>query len=560
MPLRDDNGQLAVSDIAKCNLLSEKFGSVYTKDDGNLPCFHRKLCPNVSIDSVAFNESSVRAALRKLPAKTSNTPDGLPSLLLKRVADAVAAPLAVIFSLSFAEGVLPRIWLTANVAPVYKKNDASDPLNYRPISLTCICCKVMESIIRENVLKHLEQHKLISVHQHGFVSKKSTCTQLLECETDMSKYLRRESGVDVIYLDFAKAFDTVSHPKLLYKLLKYGIVGNLLSWISAFLCDRSQRVLLNGVASEPVSVKSSVPQGSCLGPLLFVLYVNDVVDCVSDLPVKIKLFADDVKIYASVANVQFLQVALDRIVNWSREWQLTLAKSKCTVLNLGKNSEMIYSIEGFELARNVSSRDLGVQLSANCKSSEHCCLLANKAMRRAGMIFRAFSSSCVDTLLKAYNVYVRPMLENGTQAWCPYLKKDIKAVERVQKFFTRIMFKRCGLQKQSYLKRLQLLGLDTLEIRRIRNDLVLYYKIMHGYSVLSATENFQRSANTETRGHSLKLVKPFCRTKFLENAFHVRRVNLWNNLTEKHVSAPSVNSFVSQLNEIDLHCECKGDY
>jgi len=555
MPLRNNSGQLALYDSDKVKVLSSRFCSVYTDDDGVLPAFEPRVADDVCLDNVQFSVASVYQALRKLPNKVSNTPDGLPPIFLKRVACSIAAPLAEIYSMSFRTGLLPRIWLTANVVPVYKKNDPSDALNYRPISLTCICCKVMESIVREEVMKHVTKHKLVSEHQHGFLSKKSTCTQLLECQRDWTNYLTEFMGIDIVYLDFAKAFDTVSHQKLIHKLAGYGICGSMLTWIKAFLHNRTQRVMLNGAFSDAECVKSSVPQGSVLGPTLFVLYINDIVECVSALPVKIKLFADDVKLYCGISDSEFLQIALDRVAKWADTWQLKLAKSKCTVLNLGRSSGAVYTIDTEPLVRDGNCRDLGVQLTSSCKSSVHCSLIAKKAMRRAGMIFRAFSSRNVDTMLKAYTVYVRPLLECATPTWCPYLKKDIIAVEKVQKFYTRALFKRSGLQKSNYFSRLQYLRLDTLEMRRVRNDLQMYYKIIHCESVID--RNMFVMCNSRTRGHSKKLTKPFCRSDYLENSFGVRRIKLWNSLPEYVVSSPSVSVFLSRLSNSYIDRECK---
>jgi len=557
-PLRDMSGSLALSDVEKAKVLIDNFSLVYTIDNGNMPQFDSKVPENVYKSDVLFTEAVVHKALRKLPNKLSSTPDGFPAFFLKRVADSISAPLAELFSLSFVLGKLPRVWLTANVVPVYKKNDASDPLNYRPISLTCVCCKLMETIIRESVVSFLSDQKLISGHQHGFRARYSTSTQLLECQAEWVQYLIHSLGIDVIYLDFAKAFDSVCHTKLLLKLRAYGISGNLLAWFKAFLSERTQRVLINETFSDSVEVTSSVPQGSVLGPLLFLLYVDDIVELVTDLPVSIKLFADDVKLYSNDRNSADLQNALDRIANWADKWQLKLASPKCTVFSIGSGGggRNVYRIGGVALENNTCCRDLGVLLSSSYKTSEQCAIVSSRAMRRSGMIFRAFSSRCANTLRKAYIVYVRPLLESATQTWCPYLLKDINAIERVQKFFTRVLFKRCGLQKTTYEKRLKTLDLETLEIRRIRSDLKMYYQILHGKSVIKIDSMFTFSVHKRTRGNSMKLVKPFCRTKYIESAFHIRRIKLWNSLPDSVVKSQSVNAFITRLSGCDLSTEC----
>jgi len=559
LPLKNDRGNIVVTDVEKAQLLNDNFGSVYTEDNGVLPVFPRVVSENVYKCDVTLSEDAVLRVLRKLPNKASHTPDGLPALFLKRIAESVSEPLAKIFQLSFETSKLPRVWLTADVCPIFKKNDPSVPLNYRPISLTCVSCKVMETVVRNELVQYFAVNKLISNAQHGFQAKKSVCTQLLECQSDWFEMLRNALGVDIIYIDFQKAFDTVCHSKLLHKLSAFGICGKLLLWLEAFLSDRIQRVRINDVLSESIAVRSSVPQGSILGPTLFLVYVNDIIDCVADVPsVKLKLFADDVKLYATVENAEVLQTVLTRVSEWSQKWQLTIANSKCCVLGLGaKNQERVYWLDGATVSRESNCRDLGVQLSSSNKSSQHCSIVAAKAMRRAGMILRAFSTNNSETLLKAYTVYVRPLLECATPTWCPYLLKDIDAIERVQRFFTRMVLKRCRLSALPYPERLSLMGIESLELRRIRTDLIMYFKIIRGHCVIDRSDIFQLSVHDRIQKNDFKIDVPFCRTVCLQNTFSVRRANLWNRLPNSVVSSTSVNMFVGKLLSVDLAKYCR---
>ena len=213
--------------------------------------------------------------------------------------------------------------------PIHKKGPTSLPTNYRPISLTCTCCRVMERIVNKNILAFLSNNGLIKKQQHGFLESKSTCTNLLECVYDWTIALQSKKSVDVVYFDYQKAFDSVSHPKLLQKIQCYGITNNLLLWLSDFLLNRTQRVRVNEILSEPRPVTSGVPQGSFLGPTLFLIFTNDIVDNITKASVSTKLFADDIKLYAYSESNQHLQDAITELTHWSDRWQLRLAPDKC---------------------------------------------------------------------------------------------------------------------------------------------------------------------------------------------------------------------------------------
>ena len=198
----------------------------------------------------------VKYCIAKLKAKSSAGPDGFPALLFKKLLHCLAYPLSVMFDGIFQFGEIPCVWKKAIVIPIFKKGSSSDPGNYRPISLTCICCKLFEACIKAQLIPYLFEHNMISSSQHGFLAKKSTCTNLLECLCDWSGNLDKHAATLVAYIDFAKAFDSVSLPKLMHKLPSYGLAGNLLSCIKAFLTNRSQRVRVG--SSFSVEKKCSV--------------------------------------------------------------------------------------------------------------------------------------------------------------------------------------------------------------------------------------------------------------------------------------------------------------
>ena len=258
-------------------------------------------------------------------------------------------------------GYVPPIWRTAFVRPVFKGGDSTLLNNYRPISLTCTCCKIMEGIISDKLLDYLFVNNSISKHQHGFIRRRSTCTQLLESFQDWTLALRDKNCVDTLYLDFSRAFDSLVHSKLM--LSAYGIQYELFEWICSFINSRSQQVLIEGHLSSSAAVKSGSGQGSILGPLFFVLFINDISDCI-DSSTTCKRYADDVKLYTSFDHCSdpiSLHTSLYGIQQRSIDWLLTLNPSKCTVLHLGSNNpDCAYLINNVLLDSPNLVRDLGV--------------------------------------------------------------------------------------------------------------------------------------------------------------------------------------------------------
>ena len=320
---------------------------------------------------------------------------------------------------------LPIAWKNANICALHKKGVTSDPNNYRPISLTVIACKIMERIIANNLLSYLKFNNLISLEQHGFLECHSTETQLIETLNEWTLALDKHMLVDCVFIDFKKAFDSVCHNKLLIKLAAYGINGNLLGWINSFLSGRKQRVLVNNCYSEWSNVISSVPQGSVLGPILFLLYINDIVDIVHGC--KIKLFADDVKVFwvhdIKSKSINVLQIRLDKISDWSIKWQLPISYSKCYSMHFGVNNpNTVYKFGDADIKSESDIKDLGVFVSNNLKSSFHCNKLIDKTKRLCSMLFRCLKSSDPTCLLIAYKSYILPILEYNSTVWSPHLR------------------------------------------------------------------------------------------------------------------------------------------
>ena len=288
----DDKNSLVFDDKEKANLLQKQFSSVFTKEPlHNIPSVRTR--SQIKITTADITVESVELKLKSLNTNKSFGPDEIHPKLIFELAEILSEPLTLLLSSSLRSGKIPSEWKLAIITAVFKKGSRSIPGNYRPISLTCVLCRVMESFLKDAIMIHLLENNLLSPRQHGFISGRSTVTQLLVYLDFCAKKIANGEVVDVVYLDFQKAFDTVPHARLIKKLESYSIGGQLLAWITEYLKDRTQVVTVNGESSTIGAVISGIPQGTVLGPLLFVIYINDILDNINSDGL---LFADDAKI------------------------------------------------------------------------------------------------------------------------------------------------------------------------------------------------------------------------------------------------------------------------
>ena len=290
-------------------------------------------------------------------------------------------------------------------------------------------------------------------------------------------------NIDIVYTDISKAFDTVSHHKMLAVLESYGIVNKTLNWIHAFLSDRTQCVCINNAFSSFLPVTSGVPQGSVLGPLLFIIFINNMsIFCHPKHPLSgLLLYADDAKLFS--ADHIDLQQSITNINSWMDLYQLSISPAKCQHLPIVRhpnNDNNQYHIGNNVISTWSAVSDLGVIVSSNLKWHKHICNIFSKASICCYQILHCFSSNNVWILLKTYITYIRPLLDYNTVIWSPYLKNDIAMIESVQKHYTKKICFRCNVPNTSYSHHLHMLNIKSLEYRRLEFDLFLTYKIIHG--------------------------------------------------------------------------------
>ena len=417
----------------------------------------------------------------------------------------------------------------------------------------------MESIIRDAIVEHLTVNKLLVPSQHGFMKSKSCLTNLLEYLEVLNKLVDEGNNVDIVYCDFAKAFDKVPVMRLLVKMEAHGITERVLEWVKKWLSGRKQRVVLNGKSSNWSDVTSGVPQGSCLGPTLFLIFINDIDNAMDTTTAIISKFADDTKAGRVVENDNDrdkLQQEINNLMAWTDKWQMQFNAGKCSVMHFGKsNPNFSYTMGGHApagvvLRASVEEKDVGVIVHNSLKPSPMCAKAANKANQVLGQMARAIHFRDKDVWVKLYKTYVRCHLEYSIQAWCPHTQADKDLLEKVQRRAIRMV---SGLEGRSYEDRLVECGLTTLEDRRQRGDMIEVFKILKGIEDVDksswftmANEGAQQNnllCNTRDSEDQLKVIKPRWRYDQRKHWFSVRVCDSWNSLPYSIRDAKSLNSF-----------------
>lgn len=559
-PLAKTGSNMVVDPKEQAQILNQYFASVFTRSNHNLPEIEPRDKDAPTLTNIVITEEIIGKAIDQINADSSPGPDGIPSKVIKELKEELLLPLGVLFKESLKSGKIPDEWREAEVVPLFKKGKRSDPSNYRPVSLTVIICKIMERIIKAQMTTFIECNGLIENSQHGFRRGRSPQTNLIEYQNTTTKWIDEGRSFDVLYLDFAKAFDVVSHDRLLLKLKKVGVDGVLLKWLEDWLKGRRQRVRVDGEHSEWEDVLSSVVQGSVLGGLLFNIFNGDIDSIIEYLKAIMWKFADDSKIAKLIESLQDgieMQMIIDRLVEWAEKWEMRFNVGKCKILHFGnKNPKIEYKMNGVKLESVTGERDLGIWIDTSMKPSKHCNKVANSTNFAMGQMLRSFHYRKKENLIPLYKTFFRPRLEFAAAAWSPWLEGDIQTLEKVQE---RLLKQIPNIRGRTYEERLKDAELTTLRERRRRGDAIETFKTMKGFNRVEkntwfdiidengkstrSTTSITANGEVEKRTGAIRIEG--ARLDIRKFSFTVRAAKQWNCLPEDVRRQETVNGFKS---------------
>ena len=403
----------------------------------------------------------------------------------------------------------------------------------------------MEHIVLSHISKHVASNNILYAHQHGFRQKLSTTTQLISATHDWAHTLHLKGQTDIIFLDFQKAFDRVSHHLLRTKLDFYGIRRDTLRWVMALLSNRQQAVVVNGMQSSWKDVTSGVPQGSVIGPALFLLYINDIHDNIKSTT---RLFADDGIVYHEInteMDHKTLQEDLDILSQWSKTWLMGFNIGKCAVLTVTRRRKPRihkYHLVGEDIPRVDQYKYLGVTIAKDLRWNIHCQNIRNKASRTLGFLRRTLSPCSKEIKTRAYQALVRPQLEYGAEVWNPHTTSSVEDLERIQRAAARFIHRDYRLST-SPSQLIADLHLDPLHHRRLFAQSTMFFKIYYNLVNIPLPSTINPAPFIGRKDHPHKLTIPDASVDTFKYSFYPRTVRIWNRLPYTALQTPSLSTF-----------------
>lgn len=502
-----------------CNLFADFFESNYSPSNDNFEfdrdgTFERH--PSLTgMGSVDTSLGVVLEALQNVDASKGPGPDGISPLFLKNCASSLAEPLHLIFTKSLMAGIFPSNWKTSSLTAIFKSGSRSRIENYRGIAMLPSIAKLFESIVCKSLADYVQP--LLSPQQHGFSPNRSCSTNLLEFTNFTLTSMEAGHQVDALFTDFEKAFDRVPHDILIMKLAKLGIHSSLLRWIWSYLRDRKQFVKMGFAKSRLFVATSGVPQGSHIGPLLFLAFINDIVSVLQ--PVGHLLFADDLKIFSRIrglADAALFQNTIDQLVGWCEENRLFFNIGKCKVVTFGRLRNPLivnYTMSDTCLQRDIEVRDLGVHFDCKMSFVKHINVVVAKSYSMLGFIKRMCSNmDCPYALKSLYCAFVRSKLEYAAIVWQPHYRIHSNRIESIQKQFVLYALRKLGWTDRfalpPYLDRLQLINLESLARRRFNSSVFFVFDLLHGFANAPNLKSLLRHYNSTRNLRSAYILRP----------------------------------------------------
>ena len=497
--------------------------------------------------------STVFSLLSKLCKSKATGLDKISARLLRECADLVASSLCAIFNRSIVSGVFPTEWKSTKVIPLFKQGERSDLNNYRPISIIPVVAKVFERIVYNQFYEYLTVNNLISCNQSGFRSLHSTATALLEATDNWAFNIDKGNVNAVIFLDLKKAFDTVDHSILLSKLKAYGVGSNSFNWFKSYLDNRMQKCFVNGSLSDSQPLICGIPQGTILGPLLFLLYINDLPNCLANAHPR--MYADDTHLTFASNDVAHLEENmnddLDKITEWLTANNLTLNSSKTEFMLIGSRQRLntfnrlpSFTIDGNSIKQVESTKSLGVYIDENLTWNTHIRHISKKIASCIGTLKRSRSFVPFETLLCIYNALVQPHFDYCSVVWGNCNKSLSIKLQKLQNRAARILTSSSydANADDLFVK----LGWQKLNLQRDLKTATMVYKSLNGLAPDYLKSMFTNRSATSTyslRNCEGKLALPLPRTNFLKNSFSYNGAVLWNSLPINLRQAQSLASF-----------------
>lgn len=550
IPPMEKNDKCFFSDTDKSNAFNDSFlnsSKLNYPDNINFNSIPFKT--DARLENITVTLQEIIDIILSLDTSKATGPDGISAKMLKETARTIAPSLTRLINLSLSTSIVPQGWKQANVIPIHKKNEKSNFDNYRPISLLNITSKICEKAIFKHVFNYIQDNSLLSIHQSGFTPGDSTVNQLAYLYNVFCKALNDKKDIRIVFCDQSKAFDRVWHFGLKLKLKSIGITKDLLSWFENYLNNRQQRVIIKGSFSKWGKIEAGVPQGSVLGPLLFLIYINDITDNIKS---NIKLFADDTSLFVTIdqdeeVKTKELNEDLCTIDKWAKRWLVTFNPSKTKSMYITLKQEKQHPpllFDGHTLDSTNNHKHLGLTFNSTLTWKEHIENITTSANKKLALLNGLKHLLDRQTLLTMYLSFIRPKLEYANTIWINCTESESDQIESIQRRAARIITG--GIIRTPSNLLYNEIALEPLKARRERNALLLLHKINHNncpdyLSELKPQTTQERTQRTLRSNN--KLVQPNCRITKYQKSFLPMAIKLWNNLPTNTSSIENYKSF-----------------